>query len=372
MPSLQPLNLNGQSQLSRSPSPLGHGHTRTYSTPLRSAPLPAADNAYARSNSVTPSEYPRQTGGLLIVNGSGSAFPASSGNSGKERASSEATVRREPQFGELDPRVLPDYSAPLASGIQFGDGLHQSNISSQPFDPRPLSIQTEHEARSTDSYGGTGEEFTQPFPAFNGASASATNPRQSFESVTLPHGGQAKRWIATKPASDDSNGVGFTYPPRTPDSKPIASRGPSILPAVAEIRTPSPTVQRRHDVGMAFSMNGLIEPATGDTMSSAVKMNGKVPVLIGTDPVPPTPISIANSSSTAAAGKAAIESANSQSVADNGPAQGSSKGPWETKAVKKKKTKPASKKKTTPQQQKAEGESAGQPVPLNEAERKGG
>jgi hypothetical protein len=382
---LQPLNVDGHRRLSRSPSPLGH--MRTYSTPLRSAPLPATPNAtYPRNDSVLPTEYPRQPGGLLIVNGSGSGYPRTELPDAAFAAFELTGLPPQPLDTPCDEAGLKN---PLEDALPMGPVVHEprdysdENVS----EAEPLPELYAHEmngisqdaaTHDQDAQSVSDDNRTKPFPPFAApiVSSSIQRSADADDAIFSPKSVPPKPWNAPAPAKPhrpalDMNAAA-AHVSKQSEPKTAPPRAGPVLSPVRETRTPSPTVQRRPDFGQRQSLNGIAGLANGVSSKETVKANGKSALSRSkNEPVPPTPAPLLEK--TLSQSSADSDKIDNRAASANvtGPAQ-SKAGQWETKTGKKKRLGKSNKKKGGASQSRTAPETSGQAIPANEADRKGG
>lgn len=279
---LQPVPLNGLRSASRSPSPLGH--PRTFSSPLRSAPLPVAP-----TTSFPPAEYMLQQNGRRGVEESYASRSPPMSDIDFPRELARSVTLDNPRLPSLDPSFEDELARPLPPGsLQFGEllatvpPLVDLPPSSFPPERGLASASTSLELQATSSAGPT-------IVSSSGTPTPATPPRVS--SKALPE-------KSTIPSLD-------APPPRSELRKPPAvepKTGPVLSP-VLETRTPSPTATRRPGrPAWIASVNGVPSVEEG---KNAPKANGDVKVPFSgprprsrspqkavqsrKEPVPPTP-----------------------------------------------------------------------------------
>ncbi|KAE9986112.1 hypothetical protein BLS_000045 [Venturia inaequalis] len=365
------LPLNGfRPHMSRSPSPLGAGHHRTFSTPsrpgapvLHSAPLDRVISRFDRSSDTTfpvhnYQEQPQASNGLLIVNGS--SYPDSVSNPVDDDSSS-GTALDDQTTGYSDRNDMFLQDALSSSNRQQYMPSHLSQ--SEFHHSNGLPYQTyQHE---TESPRRLYPSPPQSFPAYvdQGMSASKSTASQDEEHLLSPRSVpwtsnySHKSAIAPIDTSPPVQAVGKTEPKTAP-----------LLSPVYEHRTPSPTAQRRSDSlrPQAYT-NGVHPLMNGERAKDHGVLKGRYNGLRN-EPPPPTPaskLSSSNSSSGDPQGKAPIP---------NGYSNGS-KSDWQpASANKKKKNRPRSRSgpvlgpKAASSSSKVNGES----IPRNTLERKGG
>jgi hypothetical protein len=239
----QPLLNTAMRRLSRSPSPLS-GHSRSYSTGV--TPPPGATSQ--RKGHTDPSR-PLENSGPVVVNGSLPIRPRESGR-GSEAA--------EP-FPTLDPSDTP------ALGIYVGHHVGDSYQMSSPEQHQQyeeLRRQDLVELANSTVMNGSRDEVS-PFE-LNGLTRVSSGGNQSFPTL--------ERWPSSEPVTSDTsrgspeesparaqapqwqpvsytNGVGridTNNAPRPPPQE-IKSAGLPLLSPVFEARTPSPTASRHND-----------------------------------------------------------------------------------------------------------------------------
>lgn len=299
-----PSLVNGSQATSRSPSPIGHPLTASMSA--QTAPLPSTAIMEPRQ-----SEYPRQMGGPLIINGSGmstrqpstSGYTTPSAHEMRERQLSDAGMSEDSNMAQSFHSIMSlDESrhetqdvfhtpqvhelAPYVNGLGITEQL-QGDLGVQPFPPFVPAVPSVPEASV--------EQSSAPSPK---------SPSQTQSS------GQRKPSIEV-----NTNSTTETLP--TP--KPADIRINTLSP-VLETKTPSPTIKRRSDLftkhmanGIAAKVNGTagaapntINVSNPPTTRANVWMNGvpsslkshttaqsieraQVPQPVNKDPVPPIP-----------------------------------------------------------------------------------
>lgn len=295
---LQPLPINGTRRPSRSPSPLGHA--RTYSSPLRSAPLPVSSNAgYLQMDpSQFAADYILPPNGLRIVNGSyTSASPPESDVDFSRDLTRSATLdgpdlpALDPSFeDELPPRPLPP------GAIQFGEASPAiPHFDLPPHLPNGFPLEQLHPPTIVSS---------------SKKSASPAGP-----TIVSSSGTEADPSTPPRTANKAQQDIMPILPPMDIPSPHVEARNPSggepktapWLSPVLETRTPSPTASRRPEPRRQTSIASVngVSPAA-DEGKGKVKVNGdiKTPIpqpqtrsqspqkrapLTRKEPVPPTP-----------------------------------------------------------------------------------
>lgn len=261
---LQPLPLNGMRRSSRSPSPLGHA--RTWSSPLRSAPLPVSPNAGYPQMDPTQfvTDYMLPQNGLRIVGDPyTSASPPESDVDFSRDLARSATLdgsdvpSLEPSFDDDPPRLIPP------GAIQFGEAL------------TPVSPQVELPAPSLPN--GASPEHAQVLTIVSSSKqpvplASGPTIVSSADPATPP-----------RTANKGNQEIKHVLPPIDIPTPNPESRKPSgepktapLLSPVLETRTPSPTATR-HAEGRrqaSIASNGI--PSASDDSKSKARANGEV------------------------------------------------------------------------------------------------
>jgi len=261
---LQPIPVNGTSKSSRSPSPLGH--SRTFSSPIRSAPLPVSPMQMDQSHFAT--DYAFQPNGLQIVHDSyHSATPPESDLDYSRDLARSATIdgsdipSLDPSFeDEIQPRQMP-YGA-----IQFGEAL--PTVPSQ-FDlPLVNAIPSDHSQPPT--VVSSSKQHASSGPTIVSSSGGGSNPSTPPRTVNKSH--QESKPILTS----------IDIPPPNPENRKVSGGEPktaTVLSPVLETRTPSPTVSRRPDGRRntaAGPVNGVA--SSSDELKEKDRANGEIKI----------------------------------------------------------------------------------------------
>lgn len=362
------LSLNGfRPHMSRSPSPLGGGHHRTFSTPVRnggpplhSAPLEKVVSRFDRSDVSHPfqtqRELPHVPNGLLIVNGS--SYPETVSNPVEDDSSSSVVPDdQNTSYSDRSDIFLQDESN-ISTGLQNMPGQHpQSGF----YHSNGLPLQTFHP--ETENPRVLYPSPPQAFPAYvdQGLSSSRSIASQEDDHTLSP---RSAPW-ATNFNHRPSIAPIDTSPPVQAAGKNEPKTAPLLSP-VYEHRTPSPTAQRRSDSIRQSNTNGVLPLVNGVRAKENVTLNTRYNSLKN-EPPPPTPAAKSNPGSAISndrQGKAPTSNANSGAI----------KADWQQANAKKKKTRqrarsgPVLGPKAAPSSSKGNGES----MPKNDFERKGG
>ncbi|TLD21590.1 putative acetate kinase [Venturia nashicola] len=368
------LSLNGfRPHMSRSPSPLGGGHHRTFSTPskpgaplLHSAPLDRVISRFDRSSETTfpvqkQQEQPHVPNGLLIVNGS--SYPDSVSNPVDDDSSSSIALDDQTAgYSDRSDIFLQDTVSP-SNGQQYIPS-HLPQFSQSEFYPSSgLPYQTFHP--ETENPRRLYSSPPQAFPAYvdQGMSASKSTASQDDEPILSPRSVPWTSNYSHKPVVTPID----TSPPVQSAVKTEPKTAPFLSP-VYENRSPSPTAQRRVDsLRPQAHTNGIHLLMNGEKIKENGTPNGRHNGHRN-EPPPPTPASKSNSTNSSSGdrqGKAPIPNGNF----------GGSKSDWQqASASKKKKNRPRSRSgpalgpKSASSSSKANGES----IPRSTFERKGG
>ncbi|OCL04499.1 hypothetical protein AOQ84DRAFT_116404 [Glonium stellatum] len=352
---MQPLLNTTLRRVSRSPSPspLG-GHLRSHSiavTPGSSLkPQPRKD----RIDSTQATE----DDGLVIVNGSYPSKPRES------RAMSESV--------DMLPNGGTNVNDPSALGIYMPsvDQYHMAMSEQRQQQLYADELLQRHNAAELMRSGMANGivNNTSPIEA-NGLSRVPSGPRQVFPQLPEPivnhyatvNGDGASHSTEVSPtraqqqwrANQLPNGVNpldTTKAPRAPPQE-IKSAGLPLLSPVFETRTPSPTISRQMDLNKSYPVNGT---------SVENKDNQQ---LLQSRPAPASKESTKENQTR----KNTISSDKSTRASPSGPNQPSTWQPSNQKRRNNKKTKSAANHKSV-----SEPRSQGEPLPANEADRKGG
>ncbi|QDS75129.1 hypothetical protein FKW77_007592 [Venturia effusa] len=365
------LSLNGfRPHMSRSPSPLGGGHHRTFSTPsrpgvppLHSAPLDQITSRFDRSSDMTFSiqksqEQSHAPSGLLIVNGS--SYPESVSNPVEDDSSSSAAHDDQTTgFSDRSDTFTQDEMSPpngqqyMPSHLVQSEFYHSNGLPYQTFHPELESSRRLYSSPP------------QAFPAYVDHAVSLSRPTASQdEAQTLsPRLAPRSKDYSHKPVIAPID----TSPPVQAAGKAEPKTAPLLSP-VFENRTPSPTAQRRSDsLRPQAYLNGMHQSLNGERIKESAGMNGRHNG-IRDEPPPPTPAGKSHSSNASSGdrqGKAPTANGN----------PGGSKSEWlPANANKKKKNRPRSRSgpvlspKSATSTSKANSES----ISRNDIERKGG
>lgn len=299
-----PSQVNGSQATSRSPSPIGHPLTASMSA--QTAPLPSTATMESRQ-----SEYPRQMGGPLIINGSGMSTTQPSTNGYTTPSSHEMRERQ-----SSDAALSEDSN--LAQSFHSIMSLDESRYETQDVFHTP---QTHEPASYVNGLGITeqlqGDLGVQPFPPFVPAVPSVPEAPVEPPSTHSPKSPPLSQTPGQRKPSIEVNTASTTETLPTP--KPADIRINTLSP-VLETKTPSPTIKRRSELfskhmanGIAAKVNGTSIAAPNATIAPVppptranVWMNGvpsslkstttaqsieraSVPPPVTKDPVPPTP-----------------------------------------------------------------------------------
>ena len=264
---LQPIPINGAHKSSRSPSP--PGHTRTFSSPIRSAPLPVSSMQMDRSQFAT--DYTLQPNGLQIVHDSySSASPPESDVDYSRDLARSATIdgsdipSLEPSLeDEMHPRQMP-YGA-----IQFGEAL--PTVPSQ-FDlPPPLAnaVPLEHNHAPTIVSSSKQQVPATSGPTIVSSSGGGSNPSTPPRSTSKSHH-ESKPILAS-----------IDIPPPSAETRKVSGGDPktaTVLSPVLETRTPSPTASRRPEGRRSVATAPVNGVAFGSEMKERDRANGDIKI----------------------------------------------------------------------------------------------
>ncbi|KAF2400989.1 hypothetical protein EJ06DRAFT_521635 [Trichodelitschia bisporula] len=344
------------SQLSRSPSPLGH--QRTYSTPLHtpnngamshavnSVPIEQTQAAHPPS----AGEYVARSSAPLVVNGS--------------NPDSHPVIAREGY------RPVP-FDGPL-NGLGLSNGGYSSDENTglrrqQSYESNMAGLQSFH---GYDQYAGlvgrTGLQYDPAhLPIFSpsgmyfhqGHPHAPSITSEDSEPVLSPKSNHVQMWRPVHP-------IRTSPTPETPKSVPAEPKqgevaiGPGLSP-VMETRTPSPTVQRLSETLRNISIDNVVR-GNGNNIRDQHGINGKLPGRV--EPVVP---------------KVTKPLPNHQGPPGPGgekthqkPGFTSSGNAWTSTNTKKKGRKRS--KSMTSSKTNYDSRGHGEPLPFNESERKGG
>jgi hypothetical protein len=357
------LSLNAGRRVSRSPSP--SGHHRTFSTPmrasnlpLRSAPLPIPA-FISEQNDPSPQHREPPTfappSGLLIVNGS--SYPSSTIEN-RSNPSEEDFSMDEP-VSAVTSREEPFRQEDLSNTSARPPSMFEAAAPNQRHSP-PM-VQTtngfSYQSACLESEGGFSSPL-QPFPSLDPAMLPS---KPDEDHVVSPRSVQHPPWRVPQtlkpsvPPIDTSKG-------QDPSKQSEPKTAPLLSP-VYETRTPSPTAHRRRSDHIRNpSLNGIFPLINGGTGKENGTANGRshVPRTAG---VPPTPT---GKSTTVGPSISADKSPQSKT-----PSATSTTSGWQTTGKSKKK-----KNRQRSQSGAVIGSNStprrGEPMPTNEAERKGG
>ena len=329
-PDSMPPTANGMHS-SRSQSPFGR--IRSYSTATDVEPSPAA--ILANTNAHDPSAIPPLSappdvdlGGPLIVNGSG------------------RTDRPKPAEG---------INGQLEAAAYLNNGISPSTAEEEAARARPYPLRTDFERRRSPDKSDTG---SARFPS----SAEVTPPSSPRGKQGLRHG------FYPNGTPQNANGVSEHFP----DNLPLAA---PLLSPVAELRTPSPTQQRQFDARPDSSpANGSLQRAAKIANANQVERsteNQPPPFNSkherkGSAPASSTPTSATAAATTQRPFPSVPRSPPSHIPTVGGMNSNNAINPWQQatrKGHKKNKSSSAAKSPLGP---------GGQPLPMNETERKGG
>jgi hypothetical protein len=375
---LQPLALGSNSKSSRSPSP---GHSRTVSTPLRSAPLlpvprfgqpfSAVEAVQSPSFILPTSNQSNMTNGLLIVNGS--YTPSSTA------AESSRTY----------PATSPDEMPSALPGSTDSPAHDKATASTSSFNPtfipqeyHPSSYEMENFASNFAS----GLSLQNIPTDSNGAAASYGSPKQSFpayveqpfvpmsplatqeeESVMSPTRSNQSPWQTFSPHGANTPSSGSKEAKDA--SKSPGSKSLPLLSPLIETRTPSPSVARKIENWHPLIVN--------DNMANGESINEK-PVR-APEPVPPTPLLRTNSASNVTATSSSLRQQQQSPQQQRNPLQlgaNSANNQWQTNDGKKKTNRKRARSGPVKAQQQdgigSNNNRGGQPLPAKPEDRKGG
>lgn len=239
---LQPLPLNGIQQTSRSPSPLGH--SRTYSTPLRSAPLPVSSDAgFAHMDpGQFTADFARPPNGFLIA--SGASYPSASSPESDidfSRDLARNATLEGSDVPSLDPSFEDDLQprAPISGTIpQLGEttSVRARTDLPPPYLTNGITPESSHHPTVVSTSQRIPPSSAGPTIVPSSGSLLSTDP-------VTPLKANAKITAESK-----ANLPPIGIPASTPEGrKPSGSESKPahVLSPVLETRTPSPTVSRR-------------------------------------------------------------------------------------------------------------------------------
>ncbi|KAK7709999.1 hypothetical protein SLS57_008496 [Botryosphaeria dothidea] len=334
-----PQQSQAQQHASRSPSPLGHGHNRSCSTGVRQAPTSAAPlQATEKSSPAPPVDS-----GPVIVNGSYRAPQAREQRSLAESVDSNGFTDRD-SVSSLSGSARPDEPFPMEMPEQqqqqqlyTNELLRRHFASSEPEGPNGIDGYGTVSQAAVPSYAPSGSTVAAHYPLNGDSAASGAPPNHNIPPWRV------------KPAP---NGVSHLDTSRTSAAPPqtIKSAVLPILSPVQETRTPSPTASRG-------ALSAGLQPPNG-TLNSFEK---------GNQPTQPRSAGIQNVKQPPQPKKESPttheKSGNKGGAGGNSPANGG----WQKSSGGKKGGRKRAKSNAS-----KNGEHRGEPLPANEADRKGG
>ena len=241
---LQPLPLNGVPHTSRSPSPLGH--SRTYSNPLRSAPLPVSSDAgftHMDPGQFT-TDFVRPSNGFMIASGasySSASPPESDIDFGRDLARNanlegSDVPSLDPSFeDDLQPRGTVTGPIP-----QFGEApsVRSRTDLPSPYVANGIAPESPHRAAIVST--------SQRIPPSN------VGPTIVSSGSFLPNDAVTPPKPNTKTTAEPkANLPPIDIPPATSDGRKPPGSEPKTAPLlspVLETRTPSPIISRRPEI----------------------------------------------------------------------------------------------------------------------------
>jgi hypothetical protein len=339
---LQPLNLNGNKKLSRSPSPLGHA--RNFSTPLRSAPLPAASNPRAGTSTVSQSvehtqsplsgassskANPPAATGLLIVNGSN--FPLSPPENDRVRRDTSSaypvTTPEESSRNYFDNMGTPysDESSGHQHGMTFNSTEYSREVDTSGSQNGLYQKTPRMESSQVSSAIGSP---LSPFPSYNEATMTPL-AAQEEEVVTSPTRKHHSPWQPFPPTNGVSSKLGVQKDTKDVLKSPGSKSAPVLSPVI-ENRMPTPQMQRRIDMHQPPAVvNG--------NLINGVATNGNLPSR-PSEPVPPTPAPSTNSTNQTSTAKVDTPKQQGPSSSNQSASAQTNSNQWQTTGTGKKRS----------------------------------
>lgn len=358
-------------RLSRSPSPLGHMRSFSTASGLRSAPLPSLPLPRQRTDS---GQQTAEMNGPLIVNGSYStAMPSATweAQSTPSEVQPELNDRFAGNFASTGTAPSSMQSAYDIFGIQQPiETASEASVTDSEHAAAPVQVNGIHSNSPKPPNGiiiasSTPQQSTEPFPPLSRASPESVQSQENHVLTVSPPSAPA---IPTRSPWRDVAASKGPVPPLdlsgVSDVPSALSSGKALLSPVMETRTPSPTANRRDGSLKSFKSNGSISMPNGTHAGSS---KGSAQYI-----EQPENTTLANRSNKQHPSRTDAGQGNGASASNQKQQQS---GQWQPASKKKKRGRARSNAQKMENGYKAENgpkPGEGEPMPANEAERKGG